>query len=218
MNLSLETVEAPDWVSWNDVAAWIRGRASSLTRALSWDMKRLESGCVIVCDIPAWGWFLPNVCNSCYGLFPSRTHSEECHRSHTSLQAPTVWLSNAHPSPGGWALRARLDCVSGICGGWGRCRNAAYCLREEASRCNTAGLGHHLESRRIHRRVLGGRFEDVLPGISAVLPVGATPTGSALLSGALPLSLLLVLQEACVATPGSASFSRSDCTTTMKII
>lgn len=181
-------------------------------------MRRLESGCVIVCDIPAWGWFLPSVRNSCSGLFPSTTHSEECHRSHTSSQTPTVWLTSAHPSPGGWALRARPDCVSGICGGWGRCRIAACCLREEALRCNTAGLGHHFESELIHRRILGGRFVDVLPGISAVLPVGATSAGSALLPGALPLSLLLVLQEGCVATPGGASFSRSDCTTMMKII
>lgn len=63
--------------------------------------------------------------------------------------------------------------------------------------------------------VYGGCFVVLLPGVSAVLPVGATPPGSALLPGALPLSLLLVLQEACVATPGGASLPRSDCTTTI---
>lgn len=169
-------------------------------------MRRLESGCVIVCNIPAWGLFLPSVRNSCYGLFPSRTHSEKCLVGHTSSQTPTARHSHAHPSPGGWALQALQGCVSGICAGWGRCRSAACCLREEASRCNTAGLGHHVESDGVTDVSI-----DVLPGIRAVLPVGAAPPGSALLPGALPLSLLLVLREACVASPDGTSFTRSDC-------
>lgn len=153
---------------------------------------------------------MPSVCNSCYGLFPSTTRSEKCIMRRSALQTPTVRLCHAHPSPGGWALLARRGCVSGICGGWGHCRNAACCLREEASRCSTAGLVCHVESDS-QRRFLGTHLMDLLPGISAVLPVGATPPGSALLPGALPLSLVLVLQEDYVATPGGTSFSWSDC-------
>lgn len=120
--------------------------------------------------------------------------------------------ANAHPSPAGWALRARPGCVSGICGGWGRCRNAACCLPGEASRCNTHTRRDSVIALKV---VFGACFVFLLPGVSAVLPVGATPPGSALLPGALPLCLLLVLQEACVATPGGASLPRSDCTTTI---
>lgn len=119
-------------------------------------MRRLESGCVIVCDIPARGWFLPSVRNSCSGLFPSTTHSEECHRSHASSQTPTVWLTmlthllEAGHSGHGWTVSGGTAEVGGAAG----TLPAAFVRRLYAATQQDSVIILKL----IHRRILWGSF------------------------------------------------------------
>lgn len=142
---------------------------------------------------------MPSVRHSCYGLFPSRL------RWTLTL---THLLQAGHSGHGRAVSRGSAE-VGGAAG----TLPAAFLGRLHAA------THTHTHTRRdsvIALKVLfGGCFVVSLPGVSAVLPVGATPPGSALLPGALPLGLLLVLQEACVATPGGASLPGSDCTTTI---